>query len=331
MKKILLIGGAGYIGSVITKKMLLDGNKVRNLDNLLFDNKFSINEYENEKNYEFIYGDLCSEEVLKTAIKGVTDVVVLAGIVGDPLSKKYPKETDKINEKGIINCLNFFKNKNLNKVIFISTCSNYGIINDNEIADENHKLNPISLYAKSKVNIENFILKNRGEFDFSPVILRFSTAFGISPRMRFDLTLNEFTMELLKGNELEVYEPNTWRPYCHVNDFSEIITKVLNEKKEKIAFEVFNVGSEKNNFTKAMIVDVIKKFLPSSKIKLVDKPVDRRNYRVNFKKINNLFKHEYVSVEDGIKEIISAFQEKKKYLDIFENRKKYGNYEIKKY
>ena len=147
--------------------------------------------------------------------------------------------------------------------------------------------------------------------------------------MRFDLTLNEFTMELFKGNELEVYEPNTWRPYCHVSDFSEVISKILNEKKEKIAFEVFNVGSEKNNFTKAMIVDVIKKYLPSSKIKLMDKPVDRRNYRVNFKKINNLFKHEYISVEDGIKEIISAFRQNQ-YQNIFENRKKYGNYEIKK-
>ena len=108
MKKILLIGGAGYIGSVIIKKMLFDGNQVRNLDNLFFDNKFSINQYEKEKNYEFINGDLCSEKVLKKAIKGISDVVVLAGIVGDPLSKKYPKETEEINEKGIKKCLNFF-------------------------------------------------------------------------------------------------------------------------------------------------------------------------------------------------------------------------------
>ncbi len=329
MKNILLIGGAGYIGSVITKKMLLNGNKVRNLDNLLFDNKFSINEYENEKNYEFMKGDLCSNADLKSAIEGITDVVVLAGIVGDPLSKKYPKETEEINQKGIINCLNFFRKKNLDKVIFVSTCSNYGVIKDDEIADENHELNPISLYAKSKVNIENFILSQKGEFDFSPVILRFSTAFGISPRMRFDLTLNEFTMELFKGNDLEVYEPNTWRPYCHVEDFSNIISKILDEKKENIAFEVFNVGSEKNNFTKAMIVDVIKKYLPSSKIKIVDKSLDRRNYKVNFKKINGLIEHKYISVEDGVKEIISALK-KKNYLDVFDNRKKYGNYEIKK-
>ena len=329
MKNILLIGGAGYIGSVITEKLISDGNNVRNLDNLLFDNKFSITKYIKSKNYEFIQGDLCSDDDLKKSIEGITDVIILAGIVGDPLSKKYPKETDQINEKGIKNCLNFLNKQRLDKVIFVSTCSNYGVINDDEIADENHKLNPISLYAKSKVNIENFILSKKKEFNFSPVILRFSTAFGLSPRMRFDLTLNEFTMELFKGNELEVYEPNTWRPYCHVSDFSEVISKILNEKKEKIAFEVFNVGTEKNNFTKAMIVDVIKKYLPSSKIKLVDKPVDRRNYRVNFKKINNLFKHEYISVEDGIKEIISAFKQNQ-YQNIFENRKKYGNYEIKK-
>ena len=196
MKNILLIGGAGYIGSVITEKLISDGNNVRNLDNLLFDNKFSITKYIKSKNYEFIQGDLCSDDDLKKAIEGITDVIILAGIVGDPLSKKYPKETDQINEKGIKNCLNFLNKHRLDKVIFVSTCSNYGVINDDEIADENHKLNPISLYAKSKVNIENFILSKKKEFNFSPVILRFSTAFGLSPRMRFDLTVNEFTMEL---------------------------------------------------------------------------------------------------------------------------------------
>ena len=99
MKNILLIGGAGYIGSVITEKLISDGNNVRNLDNLLFDNKFSITKYIKSKNYEFIQGDLCSDDDLKKAIEGITDVIILAGIVGDPLSKKYPKETDQINEK----------------------------------------------------------------------------------------------------------------------------------------------------------------------------------------------------------------------------------------
>ena len=93
---------------------------------------------------------MCSDDDLKKAIEGITDVIILAGIVGDPLSKKYPKETDQINEKGIKNCLNFLNKHRLDKVIFVSTCSNYGVINDDEIADENHKLNPISLYAKVK-------------------------------------------------------------------------------------------------------------------------------------------------------------------------------------
>ena len=329
MKKILIIGGAGYIGSVITDKLLSSGYKVRNLDNLLFNNEFSIKKYLNSENYDFFQGDLCSNKDLQKAIVGITDVIILAGIVGDPLSKKYPRETDQINEKGLINCLNFLSNQNLDKVIFVSTCSNYGVINDDEIADENYKLGPISLYAKSKVNIENFILSKKGEFNFSPVILRFSTAFGLSPRMRFDLTLNEFTLELFNGKELEVYEPNTWRPYCHVNDFSEIIFKILNAKKEDVAFEVFNIGSDKNNATKSMIVNMIKKFIPNSKIKIVNKSADRRNYRVSFKKINNLFQHNYILIEDGIKEIISAL-ELKQYFDVYENKKKYGNYEITK-
>ncbi len=329
MKNFLIIGGSGYIGSVITKKLLSNGNKVKNLDNHLFNNRFSIEKYLNTENYKFIEGDLCSNEDLKKAVEGVTDVIILAGIVGDPLSKKYPLETDRINEKGLINCLNFLNNYNLNKVIFVSTCSNYGVIGDDELADENHKLGPISLYAKSKVNIEKFILSKKGEFNFSPVILRFSTAFGLSPRMRFDLTLNEFTLELFNEKELEVYEPDTWRPYCHVNDFSEVIFKVLNIKKEKTDYQVFNVGSEKNNATKAMIVNTIKKFIPNAKIKIVDKSADRRNYRVDFKKINNLFKHNYVSIEEGIEEIISSLK-LNNFSNVYENKKKYGNYEIKK-
>ena len=147
MKKVLIIGGAGYIGSVLIKRLIDKNTEVSNLDKLLFDNNFAIENYKNKKNYSFFYGDLCNKKDLETSLKNITDVVILAAIVGDPLSKKYPNETNQINEKGLINCLNFLNNKGIDKVLFISTCSNYGIIKNNEIADENHKLNPISNYA----------------------------------------------------------------------------------------------------------------------------------------------------------------------------------------
>jgi nucleoside-diphosphate-sugar epimerase len=329
MKKILIIGGAGYIGTVIIQNFLKAGYFVRNLDNLMFNNSFAIKKYSNEKNYEFIHGDLRSNLSLSHSIKDIQNVIILAGIVGDPLSKKYPEETIKINELGVMNCLNYLNNKNIQKVIFISTCSNYGLIKENELADESSKLNPLSLYAKSKVNIENFILKNKKTHDYCPVILRFATAFGLSPRMRFDLTVNQFTHELLIGNELEVYDPETWRPYCHVDDFSEIIDKIMKQKEDKIKNEVFNVGSDENNFTKEKIVDLIIKKLPNSKFKIVRGGFDKRNYKVNFNKIKTLLNHKYKSLHHGVDEIIKAVK-KDRFNDYETNKNKYGNYIINK-
>ena len=228
---------------------------------------------------------------------------------------------------GIINCLKYLNNKKIQKVIFVSTCSNYGLIKENEFADENFELNPLSLYAKSKVNIENFILENKKNYDYCSVILRFATAFGLSPRMRFDLTVNQFTHELTVGNELEVYDPETWRPYCHVDDFSEIIFKIMQQKDELIKNQVFNVGSDENNFTKEKIVNLLLKKLPESKIKIVKGGLDKRNYRVNFHKIKNLLNHKHKSLSDGIDEIIDAIK-KKKFNDYQNNKNKYGNYFI---
>ena len=326
-KKILIVGGSGYIGTVMSKKLLNEGQEVINLDNHLFDNVFSIKELKKNNKYTFIEGNLSNEQDLIKSSVEVTDVIILAGIVGDPLSKKYPEITQEINEMGIKKCIEFFNNRKIDKVVFASTCSNYGLIKDSELADENFILNPLSIYAKTKVNIEKYLLNNNNQFSFSPVILRFATAFGLSDRMRFDLTVNQFTHELLLGNELIVYDPDTWRPYFHTEDFAKVVFKILNLENDKINKQVFNVGSNENNYTKRNLVDLIKQHIPKAKIKIQKDGFDKRNYKVDFKKINSLINFKAKTVSAGIEEIITEYNNGK-FKDYENNFEKYGNYKI---
>lgn len=329
MRNILLIGGAGYVGTVITSHFLKLGYKVKALDNFVYKNQESIQAYLGDENYEFIAGDLGDENALKNASKGIDNVVILAGLVGDPITKKYPDESYKINEVGVQTCIDFFDNENIKKMILISTCSNYGLIKENELADENFELNPLSLYAKAKVAAELHLMSKKGNVGYTGTVLRFATAFGLSPRMRFDLSVSEFVRDLYFGEELLVFDEHTWRPYCHVRDFARLIEKVINADNEKVNFEVFNAGGEVNNFTKKMIVDTIKEYLPEAKIKYGENGSDPRNYKVSFKKAKEILGFEpKFTVKDGIEELIKAF-ELGVYNDSLENKNKYGNYIIK--
>jgi len=328
-KRILLIGGAGYVGTVLTSHLLKKGYKVRVLDEFVYDNQFAINPYLGDPDFEIQKGDLANDQDLKKAIQGVSDVVLLGGLVGDPVTKKYPEASNKINTEGVQSCIDFLNGQELGKVIFISTCSNYGLIDEDEIADEEFELNPLSLYATAKVEAEKHLLSYKEKADFTGVVLRFATAFGLSPRMRFDLTVSQFTRDLYFGKELIVYDEHTWRPYCHVRDFARLVQRVLEAEKNKVDFEVFNAGAEKNNFTKKMIVDEILKHDPNGSVKYTGKGDDPRNYRVSFEKVKTVldFEPEY-TVEEGIKELIEAF-EIGVYSDAIENAGKYGNFEIK--
>ena len=224
--------------------------------------------------------------------------------------------------------LSFPRKSNSILLFFISTCSNYGLIENNELADENFLLQPLSLYAKSKVNAENYILSLIDNTDMKPTILRFATAFGLSPRMRFDLTVSEFTRELVLGNKLLVYDANTWRPYCHVRDFARLIQLVIEAPAEKVSYEVFNAGGDINNATKQMIVDTILERVHNGKVKYQKHGSDPRNYRVNFNKVRSVlgFEPKY-TVQDGIQELVTAI--KNHVFDhIDKNQNLYGNYEI---
>ena len=217
--------------------------------------------------------------------------------------------------------------QNNKKFVFVSTCSNYGLNKTNKLLNERSILNPISSYAKCKVKIEQDLMGR--EIDNNKIIiLRFATAFGFSKRMRFDLTVNQFIFDAYFKKEIKIYDSDTWRPYCHIKDFSEIIFRVLetNKKFNKI---VLNAGDKKNNYTKAQIANEISKYIKNTKIIIQKhKESDRRNYKVNFTKINKFlnFNCKY-DLKYGIFEILNYI--KKNSHKIKNTRNSLGNYIIR--
>lgn len=327
-RRVLIIGGSGYIGVPLTHYLLEGGYKVRNLDLNLYGNGGTVAGFLLNPNYEFQYGDMASTTDLDKALEGVTDVVVLAGLVGDPITKKYPDESGQINDAGMLACLDALEGRGLNKVILVSTCSNYGLAEGDNIVNEQSDLKPLSLYAKSKVRAEQHLLGKKGKVDYSPIILRFATAFGLAPRMRFDLTVNEFTRELYLDRDLLVFDAKTWRPYCHVRDFSRLIRRVLEFPVADVAFEVFNAGGDQNNHTKQSIVDLVLARLPGRKVSYKEQGTDPRNYRVSFEKVKSrLFFTPAYDVGYGVDEILWALRSG--LLDDADSRRNfYGNYEL---
>jgi len=327
-KSVLLIGGAGYIGPVIAEELLKEGYSVKILDSLIYDNYFAVSHLVKFEGFQFIHGDMGDAKLLSDAVRGVTDVVLLGGLVGDPISRKYPELARNINEISVQTCIKHLSKSNLEHVVFVSTCSNYGLIPEGHLADENYPLSPLSPYSLAKVNAEKLLNSLKLEKGFSPTILRFATAFGLAPRMRFDLTVNEFTKEIINGTELTVFDPDTWRPYCHVKDFAMIVKLVIQAEPERVAFQTFNAGSQENNFTKRQIIQLISAHINSRKVIFKDDGGDPRNYKVNFSKIKqDLGFVPRFSVADGILEIIEEFKTNK-FEGLYGNKNRFGNYTL---
>ena len=328
MKKVLLIGGSGYVGNVIAEYLLNQNYKVFIFDNFIYNHDFSNKHLINLSNYKFIKGDIRNMSPLNDVINEIDSVVLLAGLVGDPITKKYPELSLSINTNGVQDCIDYFDEKKIQNLIFISTCSNYGLIKENELADENFQLNPLSLYAEAKVEAEKYLLNKKNKVGYAATILRFATAFGLSSRMRFDLSISEFVKELYFGNDLNVFDEHTWRPYCHVKDFARLIQLVIEAEKDKVNFEVFNAGGDYNNYTKKMLIDQILEYIPNGKVSYTKNSPDPRNYRVSFEKVKKVLGFEpKFSVKDGIQELVKAFDEGR-FSDVESNSLLYGNYFI---
>jgi nucleoside-diphosphate-sugar epimerase len=310
MKKVLVTGGAGYIGSVLVRLLLEKGYFVRVLDNLSFGGE-SIVDLLNKENFDFVKGDIRNRKDLEKSMIGVESAIHLAAIVGDPACASNPEVAKEVNLVGAKLTYDIANEMGVKKFIFVSTCSNYGKMKDSEaFVDETSELRPVSLYAETKVEFENYLLSQNKNNSAKPTCLRFSTAYGLSPRMRFDLTVNEFTKELALGRELIVYGEQFWRPYCHVIDLSRSVVTVLEADPERVAFNIYNVGDTNENYQKKMIVEEIQKRIPDTKVKYVQKNEDPRDYRVSFEKIKNELGFKITKkVPDGIEQIIKIIKD----------------------
>jgi len=310
MNKILVSGGAGYIGSVVVRLLLSNGYQVRVIDNLRYGGE-TIIELMNDENFEFAKGDVRSQEDLTEALKNIDYVVHLAAIVGDPACAKEPDLARETNFEASKRFYNLANKMGVKRFVYASTCSNYGKMKDSETyVDETSILAPVSLYAETKVNSEKYLLGQPTRNVCKPTCLRFSTVYGLSPRIRFDLTVNEFTKELAMGRELLIFGEQFWRPYCHVYDLARAVILVLEKEGNKVAFEVFNVGDTGENYQKRMLADEILKFIPDGKVKYVQKNEDPRDYKVSFKKIHEQLGFRISKkVPDGIVQIIKVIRD----------------------
>ena len=300
-KKILITGGAGYIGSKLVTKLLNTGHEVTVVDVLKFSSK-SLNHVFCHKNFHFIKGDVRKKKLMKELIDKNEFIIPLAAIVGAPLCEKNKKEAIQVNLDSIKHLMKLIKKKK-KKIIYLTTNSGYGVGEKNKYCDENSPLNPISLYGRTKVQAEKFVMNYRNAIGF-----RLATVFGYSYRMRTDLLVNNFVYRSLHDKKLLLFEPHFRRNYIHIEDVVDAIIYSI-KNFTKLKSEVYNLGLSSANLTKYMLAKKIKNKLKFLKIKIVHnkKDPDQRDYYVSNRKIEKKGFRAQVSVDKGIDELINIF------------------------
>ena len=306
--KILMTGGAGYLGSVLSLQLTKAGHEVRVFDCLLYGGE-SLLSLAGQPGFEFRRGDVRDSQAVRGAVEGVDAVVHLASIVGDPACARQPELAREVNLKASLELIKAAQEAGAGRFVFASTCSNYGKMTDTTVlATEESELRPVSLYAETKVGVERELLK-LPRHPMSGTVMRFSTLYGLSPRMRFDLTVNEFVMEMMLQRKLVVYGEQFWRPYVHVRDAARAVAMVLEAPTEQVAGQVFNVGDTRENYRKADLLDLIRMRIPDGEVESVPKAEDPRDYRVSFERIRARLGYTITRrVSDGIGEIATALE-----------------------
>lgn len=302
--QILVTGGAGYIGSVLTPLLLRLGHRVRVLDSLRHGVQSLLGVW-SDPGFEFVRGDLRDDAAVAAAVHGCDAVVHLAAIVGDPACARDPDTARAVNYDASLRLIEHARRAGVERFVFASTCSNYGRMADpDRLVDEESPLRPVSLYAETKVAVEEALRRLGPDDPLCATPLRFATVYGVSPRMRFDLTVNEFTLALLAEGRLSVYGEQFWRPYVHVRDVARAVATVLAAPREVVAAEVFNVGSTDANYRKADLVELIRPMAPDATVEFVHRDEDPRDYRVSFTRIRERLGFEVTrSVPDGVAEV----------------------------
>jgi nucleoside-diphosphate-sugar epimerase len=315
----LVTGGAGYVGAVVVEALLDAGREVRVLDNLLH-GQDEVAGALAARGADVRIGDVGDQGLRSAAIEGIDAIVHLAAIVGDPACARDPELARKTNVEATKALVEEANAAEVAHLIFASTCSNYGRMADPEVpVDEEAPLAPVSLYAEQKVEIERMLLSD-GSGPTAPTCLRFATVYGVAPRMRFDLTVNEFTRELWADRELEVFGEQFWRPYVHVRDAARAIVAALDAGPSEVGGVVFNVGHSDENYRKLDLVEIITAQIPRGRVSFVHRDEDPRDYKVSFSKVRERLAFEpRMRVPDGVREV-AAELENGSFADPFDGR-----------
>ena len=300
MKKILITGGAGYIGSMLCTKLINFGYQVTVIDLLKY-NKSSLNHLYFYKNFKLIVGDIRNKKLMKKLIKKNDFIIPLAGLVGAPLCDKYKKDAISTNLESIKTLRKIVTSKN--KIIFLTSNSGYGIGEKNKFCTEESPLKPISLYGKTKCEAESEILKTKNY-----VCFRLATVFGQSYRMRTDLLVNNFVNTAIKKKKITLFEPHFRRNFIHVRDVVDAIIFTITHFN-KLKSNVYNLGLSSANISKIMLAKKIQKQYKKLKIKIVTnrRDPDKRDYYVSNKKIEKKGFKAKIKLESGISELIQIF------------------------
>lgn len=300
--KVLVTGGAGYIGTALVAQLLMEGHSVRVLDKGIYSLE-PLLIFSAADRFELRVGDVRNEETLANALDGMDAVVHLAAMVGEAACSIDEEATVSINEKVPSKLLALCEDKGVGRVVFLSTCSNYGVSSPDVLADEEAALTPLSLYARTKVAAERDMLGFNGKT--VTTVLRFGTICGLSGRMRFDLLVSELARDAISGREIEIYKPEAWRPFLHVRDGVRAVVHVLGSDVAKVNRRVFNIVGE--NLRKSDLSDMVLKHFPDAKIRVTAANPDNRDYRVTGARIENELGFRCrLTVEDAFLETVES-------------------------
>ena len=306
MKKVLITGGAGYLGSVLTEVLLNKGYKVTVLDNLIY-KQTSVAPFSYNKNFTFVFGDVTNELTLKPLVENHDVIIPLAAIVGMPACKAQPELTVKVNYEQVKNIIKWVTKNQM--VLIPNTNSQYG--SSTEIITEESPFKPLSLYAETKCDAEKAVLDSG-----NGIALRLATVFGMSYRMRMDLLVQDFVYKAVTDGYLVLFESHFIRNYIHVRDIANTFLFMI-ENYEKCNNNAFNVGLTSANCTKLELAEKIKKFIPDLVIveNNFKQDLDQRNYMVSNSKLESKGWSPIFTLEDGIQELIQGYQLIKKFKD----------------
>ena len=310
--KVLVTGGAGYIGNYIVEELLKNGHQVRVLDSMLWGDE-ALEPFFEDENLEIREGDIRHIEDLSYAMADRDAVIHMAGIVGDPACGVNEQATQSVNVEATKSLVEVAKLHDIDRLVFASTCSVYGASELMEL-NEGSYLNPLSLYAESKIDSEEIILHEThdkfSDDNITSTILRLGTIFGWSRRMRFDLVVNILTAKAVLEDDIPVFGGEQYRPLIHVHDAARAFVDVLEADEEKVDHQIFNVGDNDLNYRIKKVGRIVEENVEDAEVRFVEHKEDERTYRVSFDKINYILGWEAEKdISDGVQEIKEWMEE----------------------